>query len=73
MAKKPVKRDYEGLTLSELTEAERLEYIKNLEIERCNVIFEIEQRMARLAKLLKKRSLSKRKFTSGMSPNDYMG
>ena len=32
MAKKPVKRDYEGLTLPELTEAERLEYIKNLEI-----------------------------------------
>lgn len=70
MAKKPVKRDYEDLTLPELTEAERLEYIKKLEDERDNVIFELEQRMARLAKMLKKRSLSRRKYKLGASPND---
>lgn len=70
MAKKPVKRDYEDLTLPELTEAERLEFIKKLEDERDNVIFELEQRMARLAKMLKKRSLSRRKYKLGASPND---
>ena len=53
MAKKPVKRDYEELTLPEMTEAERLEYIKKLEDERDNVIFELEQRMVRLSKILK--------------------
>lgn len=70
MAKKPVKRDYEDLTLPELTEAERLEYIEKLEDERDNVIFELEQRMVRLAKMLKKRSLSRRKYKHGASPND---
>lgn len=70
MAKKPVKRDYKDLTLPELTEAERLEFIKKLEDERDNVIFELEQRMARLAKMLKKRSLSRRKYKFGASPND---
>ena len=70
MAKKPVKRDYEDLTLPELTEAERLEFIKKLEDERDNVIFELEQRMSRLAKMLKKRSLSRRKYKLGASPND---
>ena len=71
MAKKPVKRDYVDLTLPELTEAERLEYIERLEYERENVIFELEQRMTRLAKMLKKRSLSRRKHKLGASPNDY--
>ena len=73
MAKKPVKRDYEELTLPEMTEAERLEYIKKLEDERDNVIFELEQRMVRLSKILKKRSLSRRKYKLGASPNDHKG
>ena len=73
MAKKPVKRDYEELTLPEMTEAERLDYIKMLEDERDNLIFEIEQRMTRLAKILKKRSLSRRKYKLGASTNDHKG
>ena len=73
MAKKPVKRDYEELTLPEMTEVERLEYIKKLEDERDNLIFELEQRMTRLAKILKKRSLSRRKYKLGTSPNDHKG
>ena len=63
-------REYEGLALSELTEAERLEYIKKLEDERDDVIFELEQLMKRSAKLLKKRSLSRRRYKLGRSPND---
>ena len=73
MAKKPVKRDYEELTLPEMTEAERLEYIKVLEDKRDNLVFELEQRMTRLAKILKKRSLSRRKYQLGTSPNDHKG
>ena len=49
MATKTVKREYEGLSLSELTDAERLEYIEKLENERDDVVFEIEQLMKRSA------------------------
>ena len=73
MAKKPVKREYEELTLPEMTEAERLEYIKVLEDKRDNLVFELEQRMTRLAKILKKRSLSRRTYKLGTSPNDHKG
>ena len=49
------------------------EPIKKLENERDNLVFELEQRMARLAKMLKKRSLSRRKYKLGTSPNDHKG
>ena len=70
MATKTVKREYEGLSLSELTDAERLEYIEKLENERDDVIFEIEQLMKRSAKLLRRRSLGRRRFKLGRAPND---
>ena len=70
MATKTVKREYEGLSLSELTDAERLEYIEKLENERDDVVFEIEQLMKRSAKLLRRRSLARRRFKLGRAPND---
>lgn len=70
MATKTVKREYEGLALSELTDAERIEYIEKMESERDDLIFELEQIMKRSAKLLKRRSLARRKFKLGTAPND---
>ncbi len=70
MATKSVKREYEGLSLPELTDAERVEYIEKLESERDDLIFELEQLMKRGAKLLRKRSLARRKHKLGSAPND---
>ena len=69
MAAKTAKREYEGLSVPELTDAERVEYIERLESERDDVIFELEQLMRRSAKLLRRRSLA-RKYKLGSSPND---
>ncbi len=70
MATKTAKREYEGLSLPELTEAERIEYIEKLEGERDDLIFELEQLMKRSAKLLRRRSLARRRYKLGRSPND---
>ena len=70
MAAKTAKREYEGLSVPELTDAERVEYIDRLESERDDVIFELEQLMRRSAKLLRRRSLARRKYKLGSSPND---
>lgn len=70
MAVKTTKREYEGLSLPELTDAERVEYIEKLESERDDLVFELEKLMKRSAKLLHRRSLARRKFKLGTAPND---
>lgn len=70
MAVKTTKREYEGLSLPELTDAERVEYIEKLESERDDLVFELEKLMKRSAKLLRRRSLARRKFKLGTAPND---
>jgi len=56
--------------LAELTEAQRREYIERLEGERDDVIFELEEIMKTASKLMRRRSLAKRKFKLGRAPND---
>ncbi len=70
MATKDIKTANETHPLSELSEAERNDYIEKLETERDDLIFKLELLMERSAKLLRRRSLAKRKYKLGNSPND---
>lgn len=70
MAVKKNTRTFEDMSLSEMTEAERLEYIESLEDDRDFVVSELEELMKELAKLTGRRSLKRRRFKLGRAPND---
>lgn len=70
MATKDLITEKETNNFSELGEAERGDRIEKLETERDDLIFKLELLMERSAKLLRRRSLAKRKYKLGSSPND---
>lgn len=57
-------------SLSGLTEAQRRDKIDQLEDKRDAVILEIEDLLKVAAKSMKRRSLTRRRYKHGKSPND---
>ncbi len=57
--------------LSELTEEQRRQKIEAVELEREDVVFQLEELMQKLSRATKRRHLRKRKYKLGQSPNDF--
>ena len=57
--------------LRELSQEERERVILDLERQRAEIVWDIEQVMRLIAKQTGERSLKKRKFKLGQSPNDF--
>jgi hypothetical protein len=57
-------------SLSSLTEAQRRDKIDTLEDRRDAVILEIEDLLKTAAKAMRRRSLTRRRYKHGKSPND---
>lgn len=57
--------------LASLSDRDRAELISTLEGERADVVFRIEECMREAAQKGKMRSLARRRYPLGKSPNDY--